>query len=175
MRWELLAMLLLGAALFLPGKAPEAGQPRGGADDASSQAAETFRAYDIFVDSGDVPLAAYQVEFRARMGGMKIVGVEGGESAAFKAAPFYDPAAMQGERVIIGAMSTMARESLPSGRTRVARVHVMLAAGGAPVLSADVQTAGTAGGSKIDAGVSWAEAAPRNSGRDTPAGTPGND
>ena len=62
-----------------------------------------FRAVDVFVNSKDKPLAAYQLEFTASAG-VKIVGIEGGEHAAFKEAPFHDPKAIQQERVIIGAV-----------------------------------------------------------------------
>jgi hypothetical protein len=44
--------------------------------------ATRFRAVDIFVDSTNKPLAAYQLEFTASAGA-KIVGIEGGEHAAF--------------------------------------------------------------------------------------------
>ncbi|HVT83267.1 MAG TPA: hypothetical protein VHM90_21690, partial [Phycisphaerae bacterium] len=42
-------------------------------------------------------------------------------------APFYDPAAMMGNRVVVAAFST--EEGLPKGVTRVARLHMMLNGG----------------------------------------------
>jgi hypothetical protein len=94
-------------------------------------AAAEFGWVDVVVDSGNVPLAAYQVEVSPAPGAnvdgagvrVSIVGVEGGSHAAFAAAPYYDPAAIQGQRVIIGAFSLAAE--LPAGATRVARVHYM--------------------------------------------------
>ncbi len=88
-----------------------------------------FVAIDIYIDSGNTPLAAYQFEFTAR--GTKLVGVEGGEHAAFADAPYYDPAALadngnprQGERIIVAAFST--EHDLPTGRIRVARLHLQV-------------------------------------------------
>lgn len=88
-----------------------------------------FKAVDIYVDSGAVPLAAYQLEFKARDGGVKIVGVEGGEHPAFREAPYYDLKAIQHERVIIAAFSTETENKLPKGKTRVATIHIRAPAG----------------------------------------------
>ncbi len=88
-----------------------------------------FKAVDIFVDSGGKTLAAYQLEFKARNSGVRIVGVEGGEHPAFRDAPYYDLKAIQHERVIIAAFSTEAADKLPKGRTRVATIHVQSVAG----------------------------------------------
>ncbi|HYC56883.1 MAG TPA: hypothetical protein VEL28_18265 [Candidatus Binatia bacterium] len=86
---------------------------------ASSARAE-FRPVDIYVDAGEVALAAYQVEVRAA--GATIVGVEGGEHAAFAEPAYYDPAALSGGRIILAAFST--GHDLPGGRTRVATLHM---------------------------------------------------
>jgi len=117
-----------------------------------------FEVVDIFVDSGLVPLAAYQVEVRATAGDVKLVGVEGGAHAAFAAAPFYDPAALHAgrmrERIVIAAFSTAGE--LPTGRTRVARLHVRVS--GAAAYSVKLETAGGVDGHKIDARASYAPA-----------------
>jgi hypothetical protein len=87
-----------------------------------------FAVVDVYVDAGDVPLAAWQVEVRAVAGSVKLVGVEGGEHAAFREPPFYDPAALHAGdgksdgRIILGAFNI--GDELPTGRTRVARLHV---------------------------------------------------
>ena len=88
-----------------------------------------FKAVDIYVDSGAKPLAAYQLEFKARSNSVRIVGVEGGEHPAFRDAPYYDLKAIQHERVIIAAFSTAAADKLPKGRTRVATIHLQSVAG----------------------------------------------
>ncbi len=163
MRWALLVALLLACVLrvgWQPAIADHAEHsttewPMLNSID-ESQAGPTFCAYDLFVDSGSASLAAYQLEFKAAEADMQIVGVEGGDTPAFKNAPFYDPEAMQHNRVVIGAYSTDDRANLPAGTVRVARIHVMLPPGGHPNPVANLQTAGGPAGSKIDATVSWA-------------------
>lgn len=86
-----------------------------------SAADETrFRPVDIYVDSGAERMAAYQLEIVAT--NATIVGVEGGESAAFREPPFYDPKALAGGRIKLAAFQT--RGELPRGRTRVATLHM---------------------------------------------------
>ena len=111
LRGLLCLLLFLFAAAELPHPAAVVQEP----------AAPTFVALDVFVDSGARTLAAWQCELNFRAA--KLVGVEGGEPAAFADAPHYDPAALQGGRVILAALA--ADEPLPTGRVRVARVHVM--------------------------------------------------
>ncbi len=91
---------------------------------ATSKPAIRFTYVDVFVDSKDQPLASYQFELAAEKGDVKIVGIEGGEHAAFKVPPYYDPAAMSRDHVIIAAFNT--GKDLPKGKTRVARVHVQI-------------------------------------------------
>ncbi len=81
-----------------------------------------FRPLDVFIDSGSTPLAAYQVELKVKSGDAKIVGVEGGEHAAYKKPPYYDAKALMGGRIILAAFSTAG--DLPTGRHRVLTVHV---------------------------------------------------
>jgi len=107
-----------------------------------------FRAVDVFVDSTNKPLAAYQLEFTASTGA-KIVGIEGGEHAAFKEAPFYDTKAMQHERVIIGAFSTAAADKLPTGKTRVATIHLQTTGDEPLRFEVQVKTVATVEGRKI--------------------------
>jgi hypothetical protein len=93
------------------------------AQDAARDAVR-FGYIDAFVDAGGTPLAAYQLELSAPRDRVKIVGIEGGEHTAFKEPPYYDPAAMEHERVVIGAFCL--GEELPHGAARVARVHVQV-------------------------------------------------
>jgi hypothetical protein len=85
-----------------------------------------FRALDLFVDSGSTPLAAYQFECFATNGIVRITGIEGGEHPAFNQAPYYDSKAMQHDRAIIAAFNTSSPDHLPTGKTRVATVHVAI-------------------------------------------------
>lgn len=100
-----------------------------------------FEAVDVFVDPLGKPLAAYQVEFVAGPT-VTLVGIEGGEHLAYKNPPYYDPAALAGNRVILAALSTA--EELPAHRARVARLHVRVTGEVSPVMSAKlIVAAGT--------------------------------
>ena len=88
----------------------------------------TFRAVDLFVDSGNQPLAAYQLTFACADKDAKIVGIEGGEHSAFAEPPYYDPKAMQNNHVVVAAFNTTSPEQLPRGRTRIATVHLQTTA-----------------------------------------------
>ena len=112
---------------------------------------------DIYVDSGSTPLAAYQLEFAATNGVAKIVGIEGGEPAAFRQPPFYDPKAIQHERVIIASFSTAPANELPSGKTRVATIHYQTTETQPPRFELKLQTAGDARGHRISAQPSFEE------------------
>jgi hypothetical protein len=112
---------------------------------------------DIFVDSKDKPLAAYQVEFAVTNGIAKIVGIEGGGHPAFAEPPFYDPKAMQHERGIIAAFSTEPAKKLPTGKTLVATIHWEVAAGAELKPELKLQTAADASGNKIPAELSFEE------------------
>jgi hypothetical protein len=83
-----------------------------------------FRPIAVYIDSGAEPLAAYQFELVTKAGQVKIVGVEGGEHAAFANPPYYDPAALQRDRIIIAAFNTS--KDLPKGKTRVATLHMQI-------------------------------------------------
>jgi len=83
-----------------------------------------FEAFDVLVDTGSSPLAAWQVELSVPSGRATIVGVEGGEHEAFAEPPYYDPRALTKGRIVLAAFSTA--DSLPQGTTRVARVHVQV-------------------------------------------------
>jgi len=106
-----------------------------------------FKAVDVFIDSKDQPLAAWQIELRSTGGDVKIVGIEGGEHAAFREPPYYDPAALNRNRVILAAFST--GQTLPTGRTRVARVHVQVS--GTPEYQVKLIVAASADGKEIQA------------------------
>jgi len=108
-----------------------------------------FQAVDILIDSKETPLAAYQLEFTVKSGDAKVVGVEGGEHSAFKDAPFYDPKAIQHERVIIAALNTTSADKLPTGKTRVATIHLQVTGERNPDCAVKLQTAATLEGRKI--------------------------
>ena len=92
----------------------------------SAAAEAEFRAVDIFIDSKGQPLAAYQLDWKIASGQAKIVGIEGGDHAAFKEPPFYDPRAMQKDRAILASFKVAESEKLPKGRLRVATIHLQV-------------------------------------------------
>jgi hypothetical protein len=126
----------------------------------AQEGAVRFAAADIYVDSKDKPLAAYQLEFSAPGGDVKITGIEGGEHAAFSRPPYYDPKAMQQERVIIAAFSTNKVDNLPAGKTRVATIHFQVR-GATPEFQVKLAVAADAGGNKIPAEASAQERKPK--------------
>jgi len=108
-----------------------------------------FAPVHIYLDSGDRPLAAYQFELKATKGSIKIVGVEGGEHAAFKEAPYYDPAALMQDRIIIAAFNT--GQDLPTGRTRIATIHLQITGDTQPQYKLEPIVAADADGQEIAA------------------------
>lgn len=118
-----------------------------------------FTSVDIFVDPHDQPLAAYQVALKVTKGDAVIVGIEGGEHAAFKAAPFYDPAALQKQQIILAAFNTDEAGKLPHTKTRVARLHLQVRGAEVPEFNIKFETAADAGGKVLDAGVTVVQGA----------------
>lgn len=118
------------AFLLLALGSAAAGPARGGQQ--VLPAAEFF-ALDVYLDTGGEYLAAWQAEIVDRAGVARIVGVEGGEHAAFAAPPYHDPRALQQERILLAAFQTQGE--LPAGRVRVARVHFHVEGPAAPDLA----------------------------------------
>ena len=113
--------------------------PASAATHPASQPAVRFAALDVFIDTRAHLLAAYQFELTAEVGQVKIVGIEGGQHPAFKEPPYYDPAALSHDRVIIAAFNT--GTNLPTGRTRLARVHLQITGDREPQYVAKVMVA----------------------------------
>jgi len=130
------------------------------AQESASQPQETqpamrFVYVDVFIDAGDQPLAAYQFELSAAQGEIKIVGVEGGDHPAFAEPPYYDPKALQNDRIIIAAFDT--DTDLPTGKTRIARVHLAIIGNQKPDYVVELSVAATTDGSEIPATTAIAE------------------
>ena len=134
----LAALLILSVIAVVPSQA--------------QQPVPRFRPLQVYIDSGERPLAAYQVEIIVTSGNAEVVGVEGGNSPGFRAAPYYDPAALKGGRIIIAAFTT--GSDLPSGKIRVATVHVQETGTGEPQYNAKLMVAAGADGKPITASVS---------------------
>lgn len=112
-----------------------------------------FAPLHIYIDSGLAELAAYQFELRTLAGNVKIVGVEGGEHPAFQHAPYYDPAALANNRIIIAAYST--DTELPAGRTRVATLHLQITGTIEPEYELELITAADPDGRRMPAEISY--------------------
>jgi hypothetical protein len=97
----------------------------------------------------DEPVAAYQVELVVKRGEATVVGVEGGEGEGFEEAPYYDPAALAGGRIVIGAFST--KHVLTRGRHRVAAVHMREAGSEPAEYELRLVAAASASGERTDA------------------------
>ena len=108
-----------------------------------------FATLPIYIDSGNQHLAAYQFELKAVSGQIKIVGVEGGEHPAFADAPYYDPAALANDRIIIAAFNT--GQNLPTGRTRIAIIHLQIIGDVEPKYQLELNVAGDENGREISA------------------------
>ena len=123
-----------------------------------------FAPVHIYLDPGGKPLAAYQFELvcsvpvRAYSSAddgdstsqrhdeqqVKIVGVEGGEHPAFKEAPYYDPAALMNDRIVIAAFNT--GSDLPITRTRIATIHLQISGDAEPKYELKLITAADSDG-----------------------------
>ncbi len=110
-----------------------------------------FVAIHLFIDTRDVPLAAYQLSFRATRGDVSIVGIGNGDSAPFNQPPYFDKQAMQHDRVIIGDFSLNESDALPAGRIRIATIHVRIAGDVEPEYELILDAAATVDGEAIDA------------------------
>jgi len=113
--------------------------------------AEHFVVMDVLVETGQQPLAAYQIELATTnaAGQVKIVGIEGGDPTPFRTAPYYDPAALKGGRVILGGFSTAPVEQLPRGSVRIASVHCLVTGDLHPAFQTKISAAATGGGQSI--------------------------
>lgn len=168
------AMLLLAVGLLLPGMAllaaPER-EPAGEPDAATEAEAEVmrtprFEAVRVYVDVGRTPLAAYQFQLHAARGEARVVGVESGEHDAFRQPPFYDRRAVErgrSDRVIVAAYAepTVAAapaaqadadagsDGLPTGRVRVATVHMLVTGAADTEYAIELQAASNVEGTKF--------------------------
>jgi hypothetical protein len=121
-------------------------------DEMSTQPNVRFAPLEIYIDSNKQVLAAFQFELKAVTGQIKIVGVEGGEHEAFEEPPYYDPAALANDRIIIAAFNTGI--DLPVGRTRIATVHLQIIGDIQPEYEINLTVSADSEGQQIDATIS---------------------
>lgn len=131
----------------------------GPAEDATgslpSASVSRFAFVDAYIDSGNVPLAAYQFELSASGPGVTLVGVEGGDAPAFAEPPYYDPQANLQNRIIIAAYNT--GSDLPRGRSRVARIMVRLSGASHANWSAKLDVAASSDAKPVSAQIQVSE------------------
>jgi len=137
-------MILTSVCVMVPVLAQQSEQ-----DDPTVQPQVHFAPLHIYLDSGNRPLAAFQFELEATAGQIEIVGVEGGQHKAFKEAPYYDPAALANDRIIIAAFNT--GQDLPRGQTRIATVHLQIVGDAEPEYELRLTVAADADGKEIPA------------------------
>lgn len=139
-----LAKVLLGASLI------------GAALSALPQIVETdtrFETLDIYIETTE-PLAAWQFELREVSGRMRVVGVENGETVAFPEAPYFDLAAVSegtADRIIVADYSMRQAVELPTGRNRLATIHIRIEGTAEPDYVLNLMAAGGANGEPIQA------------------------
>ncbi|TKJ36216.1 MAG: hypothetical protein CEE38_12390 [Planctomycetes bacterium B3_Pla] len=135
------AMILTSVCVMVPvlAQQSEHGDP----------ASVRFAPLHIYLDSGSRSLAAFQFELKATAGQIEIVGVEGGQHKAFAEAPYYDPAALANDRIIIASFNT--GQDLPNGRTRIATVHLQITGDAEPEYELDLIVAASADGEEFPA------------------------
>ena len=134
---------------MLGGSAPEANRVD------ATQPGPSFVAFDVLIDSGKTPLAAYQVRIVATSGDITLVGIEGSDQQAFAAAPYYDKRAILSKQIIVAGYSLAG--SLPTGKTRVATLMVRIGSSATPDWHVTLQVAGGADGKQIPATASIVE------------------
>ena len=112
-----------------------------------------FTPLRVYIDSGERSLGAFQFELRTIRGDVKIVGVEGGEHKAYKQPPYYDPAALANNRIKIAAFNTSGE--LPSGKSRIATLHLMITGSVEPEYKLDLTVSADADAEEIPAEITF--------------------
>jgi hypothetical protein len=145
---KIMTIILTSVSVMVPVLASQSapGEP-------SDESTVRFSPLHIYIDSGNRSLAAYQFELEATTGQVTIVGIEGGEHKAFKEAPYYDPAALAKDRIIIAAFNT--GHELPKGRTQIATIHLQITGDIEPEYELKLVVAADENGKEIPAEISY--------------------
>lgn len=145
---KVIVIVLLSISVIVPvlARQTDSGYP-------ANQLNVRFSPLHIYIDSGHKSLAAYQFELKAAAGQVKIVGVEGGQHEAFEEAPYYDPAALANDHIIIAAFNT--GSELPKGRTRIATIHLQIIGDVEPDYELKLAVAADADANEIPAKISF--------------------
>jgi hypothetical protein len=128
-------------------------------EETSTVPAVRFAPLHVYIDSHDENLAAFQFELKVIAGSVKIVGVEGGEHQAFKNPPYYDPAALANDRIIVAAFNT--GQDLPAGQTRITTIHLQIIGDIQPEYQLNLIVAANADGQKIPTNITFEKGEPK--------------
>lgn len=115
-----------------------------------------FAVLDVYIDSQDQALAAWQFELTDANNHMQVVGVESGEHGSFAKVPVYDRDVVdqgQAERIIVANFSLDSTQALPKGVSRIASIHVRV--DGEPNYQLRLVNAGNADGVSIPATINF--------------------
>lgn len=148
---RLTAIILTSICLMVPVLGQESER-----DNLPAEPRVRFAPLHIYLDSGNEPLAAFQFELKTSTGRIKIVGVEGGQHPAFEEPPYYDPAALAQDRIIIAAFNT--GDDLPKGRSRVATIHLQIIGDAEPEYELELTVAADTDGNEIPAEITFVPA-----------------
>jgi hypothetical protein len=106
-----------------------------------------FVTVDVYIDTGEERLAAWQFELECDEAEAKLAGVESGAVRFRQDPPFYDPEARETGRVIVGAFTLQA--DAPKGKVHVARLHMFEEGPGVPEYGTKLIAAAAPGGERI--------------------------
>ena len=121
------------------------------ATSASAERPRVFGTIVLTIDTAGQELAGWQLRADFGESDARIVGIEGGENAAFSDAPHYDPRALNGGEIVLAALSS--HQELPTGPTIVAVIHVEHDRSGLPPLEVSELIAVGADGNETPATV----------------------
>ena len=148
-------LVILGAIAFitLPSLAGKI-QPKGKVYK-STPPEIRFVPLNIYIDPAGKSLGAYQFELKILSGNVKIAGIEGSDHHAFKKAPYYDPEALNKQRIIIAAYTT--DTSCPTNKIRIATLHLCITGDKKPEYALDLQVAADNQGQAVNAAITLEE------------------
>jgi len=149
--------LMLAAALLTAAAPTEQSELAAIAPSPATQSVR-FATVDVRIDPKNNPLAAYQLEIVGDPQRVKLAGVEGGEHAAFRDPPYYDPAGLAQNRIILAAFNT--GSDLPTKMSRVARLHVQITGDADPDFEVKLTVASTSDGSAAPGATASASLSP---------------
>ena len=147
-----ITVILISVSLIVPVFAQQFGQRY-----ETEQPRVRFVSLPVYIDSGNRPLAAYQFELKTKAGQVKIVGLENGEHPAYAEPPYYDPAALAKDRIIVAAFNT--GSNLPTGKTRVVTIQLQVIGDTEPQYELDLTVAADSDGNEIPAKITFEKGA----------------